>query len=100
MDGWLPNLLKQTLTACEFTEGATFPSSDFVEVCIKEVKKSCLVGIDQVFCCDQCFLDFGEGFCEYSMSDFFTVIFQEPKTLCFIGIHQVFCSDQCLLEFG
>ena len=27
------------MTAWEFTEGATLSSSDFVEVCIKEVKK-------------------------------------------------------------
>ena len=56
----------------EFAEGTNFSSSDFVEVCIKQVKKLCLVGIDQVFCCDQCFLDFGEGFCEYSISRFKT----------------------------
>jgi len=47
------------MTAWEFTEGATLSSSDFVEVRIKEVKTICLAGIDQVFCCDQCFLDFG-----------------------------------------
>ena len=58
------------MTAWEFTEGATLSSSDFVEVRIKEVKKNCMAGIDQVFCCDQCFLDFGEGFCEYSSSIF------------------------------
>ena len=70
----VPNLSKQTMTAWEFTEalGATLSSSDFVEVRIKEVKKICLAGIDQVFCCDQCFLDFGEGFCEYSISRFKT----------------------------
>ena len=72
IDGWVPNLSKQTMTAWEFTEGATLSSSDFVEVRIKEVRKFCLAGIDQVFCCDQCFLDFGEGFCEYSISRFKT----------------------------
>jgi len=35
----VPNLSKQTMTAEEFTEGATLSSSDFVEVRIKEVKK-------------------------------------------------------------
>ena len=100
------------MTAWEFTEGATLSSSDFVEVRIKEVKKFCLAGIDQVFCCDQCFLDFGEVFVNTRSpvsrhnsickccSDFITVIFQELKTLCFIGIRQVFYSDQCFLEFG
>ena len=65
-------LVEADYDCLEFTEGATLSSSDFVEVRIKEVKKNCLAGIDQVFCCDQCFLDFGEGFCEYSISRFKT----------------------------
>ena len=69
------------MTAWEFTEGATLSSSDFVEVRTKEVKFFCLAGIAQVFCCDQCFLDFGEGFCEYSISRFTIQFVNAAQTL-------------------
>jgi len=65
-----------------------------------------------VFCSDQCFLDFSEGFrkkwfhlprrssvCK-SCSVFVAELVKEAKTCCCVGILKVFCSDQCFLYFG
>ena len=65
-----------------------------------------------VFCSDQCFLDFCEGFrktwfhlprrssvCK-SCSVFVAELVKEAKTCCCVGILKVFCSDQCFLYFG
>ena len=43
LDGWLPNLSKQTSTAWECTEGATLSSSDFFKVRIKQAKSFVLL---------------------------------------------------------
>jgi len=65
-----------------------------------------------VFCSDQCFLDFSEGFrkkwfhlprrssvCK-SCSVFVAELVKEAKTCCCVRILKVFCSDQCFLYFG
>ena len=65
-----------------------------------------------VFCSNQCFLDFNEGFrknwfhlprwssvCK-SCSVFVAELVKEAKTCCCVGILKLFCSDQCFLYFG
>ena len=80
------------MTAWEFTEGTTLSSSDFVEVRIKEVKKNCLAGIDQVFCCDQCFLDFGEGFCNRKHFVSLEFVKYFTPTIVFLSLVSVFVN--------
>ena len=57
---------------------------------LKKRNHFCFIGSCEVFCSDQCVLDFGEDLPQL----------MEAKKLCFNWIQVLFCSDQCFLDFG